>query len=157
MMGAPYPLQIVQTADHITLLHESHHVIRHIYMNDVHPNDDDLTPSFMGDSIGHWEKHVLVVDTTGFQVRTMERVGFDLRTSLDDSGLPHSEKLHTIERLRRIGDGNLLEDLITIDDPGEFNKNWTVRMVYRRQPGMRLLDYVCGETHRNISKVKRIS
>ena len=156
LMGAPYPLQIVQTADHITLLHESHHVIRHIYMNDVHPNDDDLAPSFMGDSIGHWERHVLVIDTIGFQVRTMERVGFDLRTSLDDSGLPHSEKLHTIERLRRIGNGNLLEDQITIDDPGVFNKNWTVRMVYKRQPGMRILDYVCGEPHRNISKVKRI-
>lgn len=157
LMGAPYPFQIVQTADRTTLLHESHHVIRSIYMNDVHPSEDDLAPSFMGDSIGHWEKHVLVIDTIGFQLRTMERVGFDLRTSLDDSGLPHSEKLHTIERLRRIGDGSLLEDLITIDDPEVFNNSWTVRMVYKRQPGMRILDYVCGEPHRDISKVKRIS
>jgi hypothetical protein len=157
LMGAPYPFQIVQTDDRITLLHESHHVIRTVYMNDAHPNADDLTPSFMGDSVGHWEKHVLVIDTIGFQVRTMDRVGFDLRTSLDDSGLPHSEKLHTIERLRRVGGGSLLEDLITIDDPEVFNRNWTVRMVYKRQPGMRILDYVCGEPHRDISKVKRIS
>ena len=157
LMGAPYPFQIIQTADRTTLLHESHHVIRNIYMNDVHPSEDDLMPGFMGDSIGHWEKHVLVIDTIGFQLRTMGRVGFELRTSLDDSGLPHSEKLHTIERLSRIGDGSLLEDRITIDDPEVFNNSWTVRMVYKRQPGMRILDYVCGEPHRDISIVKGIS
>ena len=77
-------------------------------------------PGYMGDSVGHWEGDTLVVDT----------IGFNDKTTLDMGGMPHSDAMHVIERIRRIDD-NTLEDLITVDDPKTFTKPWTQRMRYK--------------------------
>ena len=59
-----------------------------------------------GDSIGHWEDDTLVVD----------RVTFNERVWLDQGAHPHSDKLHVIERYRRLDLGHLEKD-VTVDDP----------------------------------------
>ena len=74
-----------------------------------HPSDPD--PSWLGYSVGTWEKDTLVVDT----------VGFNDRTWLDEAAHVHTEKLHLIERYKRI-DGKTLRLDMTIDDPGAYTK-----------------------------------
>ena len=72
-----------------------------------------LTPTYYGHSIGWWEGDTLVVDTTGFNE------GF----WIDRRGLPHTEKLRTLERFTRTDARRRYE--LTIDDPGAYTKPWT--------------------------------
>src|ERR1700682_2979603 len=62
MLGL-FPLQIVQTPTQIVILYEYMSVFRVIPLNAAHP--DDILPSYMGNSVGHWEGDTLVVDVTG--------------------------------------------------------------------------------------------
>jgi len=89
----------------------------------------------MGDSIGHWEKNTLVIDTVGFN----DKFWFDYL------GHPHTEKLHTIERYTRTDLGNITIE-VTIDDPGTYTKPFTTVGRARLQAG-ELLEYVCQENN----------
>jgi len=80
----------------ITIIYGNNNNVRQIRMNDSHPTK--LVPSPMGDSIGHWEGDMLVIDTIG--VRT------DSFTSADRFGTPQSEAMHVTEHYRLI-DGTL--------------------------------------------------
>lgn len=137
IMASPYPIQILQTPGQITFLHEVGHNVRIIYMDEQHPAD--LDPTFMGHSVGRWEGDTLVVDTVGFN---------DL-TQIDEEGIVHSDKLHVVERFRKINGGKQLEDLITIEDPVNFTAPWTTRRVYEWRPDVRIMEYVCEENNRN--------
>jgi hypothetical protein len=90
MLGVPVPMEIFQLPTRIIILQESLDPPRQIFMNRKHR--DDLFSSYLGDSIGKWEGDTLVVDT----------VGFNDKTWLDGVGLPHSEALHVVERIRRM-------------------------------------------------------
>src|SRR5882762_11576430 len=65
--GMPYiylqlfPMQIVQTPKEVIELFEYDHTVRHIFV-DGRKHPADLTPSYNGHSIGHWEADTLVVD-----------------------------------------------------------------------------------------------
>ena len=79
--GMPYiylqifPVQIVQTPKEVIELFEYDHMVRHIYM-DGRGHPADLTPSYNGHSIGHWERDTLVVDTIGLNGKTwLDRCG----------------------------------------------------------------------------------
>ena len=49
-------------AEEVAITH-THHETRHIYMNRSHPGKDELWPTRMGHSIGHWDGNTLIVDT----------------------------------------------------------------------------------------------
>ena len=53
-----------------------------------------MTPSWQGDSVGHYEGDTLVVDTVGIKTGPF--------SSVDRYGTPFSEKLHVVERYRLI-------------------------------------------------------
>ena len=74
----------------------------------------DLEPSYLGDSVGHWEGDALVVDVVGFN---------DL-TWFESDGRFHSEAMHVIERFTR--DGDLLKYEVTVEDPNVLTKPWTM-------------------------------
>jgi hypothetical protein len=101
------PYKIVQTPQLVVLLSEGNtHSYRRFFL-DGRPHNLDLEPnSWTGDSTGKWEGTTLVVDT----------IGFNDRTWLDDTGKPHSDQLHVIERYRR-SDAGTLEVQYTIEDP----------------------------------------
>jgi hypothetical protein len=63
-----FPMEVVQTPQKIVMLYEVFSVFRIIPLNAKHP--DDLEPSYMGDSVGHWEGDALVVDVTSFNDKT---------------------------------------------------------------------------------------
>ncbi|MBZ5675668.1 MAG: hypothetical protein LAP61_15615 [Acidobacteriia bacterium] len=109
------PYKIVQTPQLVVILSEGNtHSFRRIFL-DGRAHNLDLEPnSWTGDSIGRWEGNVLVVDT----------IGFNDRTWLDDTGKPHSDQLHVIERYRRPDAGRLVVEY-TIEDPKFLTRPYT--------------------------------
>ena len=133
---APYPIQILETPGQITMLFEEQNHFRIVRMGAKHAEDPD--PSYMGDSVGHWEAGTLVVDT----------VALTDRTTIDQVGMPHSEDLHLIERYRRV-DRDTLEVLVTLTDPKTFSAPWQTRAIYKSvPPGTGVSEYIC-ENNRN--------
>lgn len=145
ILGAPFPIQIIQTPGQVTIVHEVNHLFRLAFLDKQHPSADDALPFFMGDAVAKWEGDTLVVDTTNFNDKTY----------LDGTGLPHSDKLHIVERIRLINGGKQLEDVVTIEDPAMFTKSWQVRYVFDRRTDVRMEEFVCGEANRDVSAVKR--
>ena len=144
--GVPYlifgavegPIQIFEEQGEVMVIVEEGAEIWDIYLNAKHPPLDDIEPTFHGDSVGHWEGDTLVVDT----------VGLNTKTTLDQVGMPHSDALHVITRVRRT-DASTLEFMVTIDDPKTFSAPWTRRVIYKQsKPGERRREYVC-ENSRN--------
>jgi hypothetical protein len=132
---APYPQEIIQTPDQIIFMIEVMHTFRIVYLNARHP--DNLEPSHFGHSIGHWEGDTLVIDT----------IGFVKQTQIDEAGTLHSDQMHVVQRIRKVGDA--LEILFTIDDPGAFTKPWTAKRIWQWRPDVRFSEYVCEENNRN--------
>jgi len=83
-------MQMIQRPGEITLLYSNDHEVRHVRMNQPHPAR--LTPSWYGDSVGHYEGDTLVIDTVGVKIGPFAMV--------DMYGTPHSEALHVVERYR---------------------------------------------------------
>jgi hypothetical protein len=144
IMAAPYPIKILQTPKEVVILHEVQHLMRFIYLNEEHPNELDRT--FMGHSVGRWEGDTLVVDTTANSTQTL----------LDEAGDPHSDKLHVVERIRKIDGGKRLENMITIDDPGAYTKPWVTVRYYDWKPEIRFMEYICEENNRNATDANGI-
>ena len=64
----PFPMEILQVPGRVMMVFEYDHFVRYIYTDGRH-HPADLSPTWMGDAIGHWEGDTLVVDTTGFNER----------------------------------------------------------------------------------------
>jgi hypothetical protein len=129
----PTPLQIVQIPGEVLMLFEYDSLRRQIF-TDGRGHDTALGPSWMGDSIGHWEGNTLVVDT----------VNFNDTTWIDRVGHPHSDALHLTERIRRINHDHLSVD-ITIEDSKAYAKPWTAHLEYRLQPTWTLAERFCED------------
>jgi hypothetical protein len=85
-------MQLLQQQDHVTFIYMQDHEVRHVRLNAQHPAK--VTPSWHGDSIGHYEGDTLVIDTIGVKVGPVAIV--------DQAGTPYSEALHVTERYRLI-------------------------------------------------------
>lgn len=129
----PFPLQILQVPGEIVVMFEWDS-LRHQIFVDGRKHDETLGPSYMGDSIGHWEGDTLVADT----------VNFNDKTWLDRMGHPHSDQLHVIERIRRVDHDHLVDDL-TFDDPKVYSKPWTARMTYALHAKWTLQEQFCED------------
>ena len=64
MAMAMNSIVVLQAEKDITISLEEPRMTRRIRLNSAHPST--LVPSYLGDSIGHWEGDTLVVDTVGF-------------------------------------------------------------------------------------------
>ena len=116
------PQQIVQGPGVVVFLYDSpdasYDAFR-VVPTDGHPHrtaeqTNGLSPSYMGDSIGHWEADTLVVDTIDFNGEVW--LGID--------GWFTSTKMHVIERLRR--EGEVLHYQATVEDPEVLSKPWAM-------------------------------
>ncbi len=106
--------RITQSADEITMLYGSMGIERTIHLNaSGHPAD--LEPSLAGHSIGRWENDVLVVDTVGFAPGILSA----------DGRLPHSDRLHVVERFTLDPDTFALRRTYTAEDPAYFEGQYT--------------------------------
>jgi hypothetical protein len=164
-----YEMQILRSKDQITILYLHDHQLRRVRLNQPHPAR--VTPSWYGDSIGHYEGNTLVIDTVGIKVGPFSVV--------DQFGTPHSEALHLVERYHLIdgkaareiaernerengrvppeGTGVLIDSdykgeglqvQFTVEDPGVFTKRWSAAVTYRHVQDRILPEDVCAEnTH----------
>ncbi|HTK34206.1 MAG TPA: hypothetical protein VL358_02820 [Caulobacteraceae bacterium] len=131
------PFEIFQEPKQISFFFEEDHQYTFIHFDAKHP--DHVKPSFLADSIAHWDGDTLVVDT----------IGFNGETPLNSIQL--SAKAHTVMRLRLINGGKSLENIITIDDPVDFTRPWQMKILYDREPaGAHLAESVYAENNRNL-------
>ena len=139
MMFSPYPFEILQQPNRIVFVYEGGaHIWRIVWM-DGRPHPADPNPTWMGDSVGHWEGDTLVIDA----------VGFNNKTWLDEAGHPHTEQLHVIERYTRTGPLSMKYE-VTIDDPGAYSKPWSNSTTILFRPGEVLMEYICQEGERDL-------
>jgi len=124
-------------AKYIFQLQEANaHSYRQIF-TDGRKHPEDPSPTWYGHSIGWWEGPTLVVDT----------IGLNDRFWLDGSGIPHTERLHLIERWTRTNFTTLRRD-VTIEDPGAFTRPFTVTYTAKLgTPDSEIMEYICIENN----------
>ncbi len=151
-------IEILQQPDKIAILYAYDHQVRHVRLNQSHPSQ--VTPTWYGDSVGHYESDTLVIDTIGIKVGPFAAV--------DWYGTPHTEALHVVERYRLIDyeaakdgwerdakenwraqpapnyRGKYLQLHFTVDDEGAFTTPWAATMTYGRSRGD-WAEAVCAE------------
>jgi hypothetical protein len=151
-----FPLQLLEAPDQIVILREASGMPRRIY-TDGRAHPDDLEPSWMGHSTGHWDGETLVVDTIGLNglARAMNGVGSNARVSEDDAKprMPSSERLHLVERMKLVANGELLEDELTINDPKTYTEPLILKHYFQRRPDIDMLEYYCSENPRDDTAV----
>lgn len=133
----PSKNKFIQTPETVYILYEYGVAFRVVRLNSKHADDPD--PQWWGDSIGWYENgDTLVVDT----------VGLNDKTWLDQVGHPHTDKLHLIERYKRV-DADTLDLDVTVDDPGAYTKIWHGHRVLKAsKTGFLRYQWVCS-THEN--------
>jgi hypothetical protein len=164
-------MQMLQQPDRITILYGWDHEVRHVRMDSPHPAQ--VTPSWYGDSVGHYEGDTLVIDTVG--IKSDRPVAM-----VDLYGTPYTKALHVVERYRLLDydstkealervatknfrlppvtigvdvdpnyKGNGLQLQFTVEDEGVFTTPWSATITYRRginsHGTYKLLEGVCAE------------
>jgi hypothetical protein len=140
--------QLVQQPHKVTILYNYDHQVRYVRLNEPHPAQ--MTPSWYGDSVGHYEGDTLVVDTVGIRIGPWAMI--------DWFGTPHTAALHVVERYRLIDyaaakegferdakenqiapgtrdaspPGKYLQLRFTVEDEGVFTTPWTASMTFGR-------------------------
>jgi hypothetical protein len=115
-----YGMQMLQQPDKITIIYLQDHEFRQVRMNQPHPAQ--VTPSWYGDSVGHYEGNTLVIDTAGVRIGPFAMV--------DMYGTPYSEALHVVERYQLL-DYEAAKDGIERD----------AKINQRYPPGLNAIDF----------------
>jgi hypothetical protein len=152
VFGMQLGVQIFQGKDEVLFLYNQDSQVRRVRLNAAHPAH--LTPSWKGDSVGHYEGDTLVIDTIGIKTGPV--------AVIDRYGTPFSKALHVVERYRlidakdaaaaqarhekeagRVGGepgvmpvdtayGKGLQLALTIEDPGTLTAPLPALVTYRR-------------------------
>jgi hypothetical protein len=138
-----FPVQIVQTPKQVIFLYEYMNVFRVIPLNAKHP--DDMEPTYMGDSVGHWEGDTLVVDVTGYNDKTW----------LVGAGTFHTEALHVTERYTRVNADRIDVDVV-MEDPNVLTKPWPYHTTLMLRNGTRVREYVCAEDNEDPDRYEKL-
>ena len=160
---------LLQSKDEVTLIYVNGPNVRRVRMNVPHPAR--VTPSWLGDSVGHYEGDTLVVDTVGIKAPGPLAV-------IDRYGTPFSDALHVVERYRLIDGATAAEAVrqhrraftadtapvrfdiygaefdqdtshkglqveVTVDDPKTFTTPWKGFATYR--PETAWPEMICAE------------
>ena len=128
--SVPYQFELVESSHHLAILYGYPGSFRTI-PTDGGPHPADPDPTWMGDSIAHWEGDTLVVDSVGFNDKT------------EINGYKHTDALHIVERFRR-PDYSTLQYEATLEDPNVFVKPWTVSRNFNLRTDLSKVDeFVC--------------
>ena len=130
-------LDIRQGLKDVAIVAKSPSSVRYLYLDGrSHPAKDELDPVTNGNSIGHWDGDVLVVDTIGFSDRGITAIpGGGFRT-------PDS---HLVERFHLLNGGGILSVTSTWEDPKVFQTPHTYEFRYYRVPQIGYpLQYSCN-------------
>jgi hypothetical protein len=134
--NGPFPIQIMQTADHVAFLFELGNWFHVVPFKEAHSAEPN--PTWFGESIAKWDGDTLVVDT----------VGFNGWSRLDTRGHPHSDKLHVVQTFRRYDAGHIAY-AVTVEDPVFYTKPWTNERTFTLTSG-EVIEYSCQENNRSL-------
>ena len=130
--------QILQTKDHVIILHE---MVRHARMIplDGRPHVSSKIGMWMGDSRGRFEGDTLVVETTNFN-----DLGWVASNAMARriQGIPVSEKLRVTERFTRVG-VDLIDYEVTVEDDTHYTAPWTASIPMFKDAGYEIYEYAC--------------
>ncbi|BBC74382.1 conserved hypothetical protein [Altererythrobacter sp. B11] len=138
MRLAQYPYEFIFAPGRVTINQEAWMQTRTIW-TDGRTHPEDLDPTFMGHSIGHWEGDTLVVDTVGI---------LDELEITDGAG--HSPQFHLVERIHLDpANPDLLVNEMRMEDPEALAAPYEVKATYRRDRYGELIEFQCSENNRN--------
>ena len=129
--GWPYPLEILQNEQQLTILYESFREVRRIFL-DGRDFPEDLPARAMGYSLGRWEGSTLEVKSA------LLKPAF-----LDQAGQPVSENARVVERISMSEDGQNLRSLLTLHDPENYRRPIIRYRQWRKTPDTTILEYDC--------------
>ena len=126
------PMKFFQSPGMIALYIESSGMTRFIH-TDGRKHSERPNPTYLGESVGHWEGDTLVVDTTGFAPDTLFQIGKLAKnlTQGDPSPLSgvifgkHGPNLRLVERMRMVN-FDTLEIQTTIHDDTVFKRPYSL-------------------------------
>lgn len=124
-------MRIVQSPTEVAISYEMLHDTRIIPL-DGRAFPDVGFSQFMGASTGHYEGDTLVVETR------------NLTDKLAIGRYAHSVDAILTERFTRI-DPDMIDYVVTVDDPRTFTAPWTFRLTLTTQPDYEILEYSCHE------------
>jgi hypothetical protein len=126
--------QFVQTPATTAIVSEFIHDVRLVRMNSTH--SPAVITSWLGDSIGWWERDTLVVETKNFSpssgVRLSARYLFLV-----------SPQTGVIERFTRVSE-NELNYVFTVTDPTYYSRSWTAETHLLRSH-VKMFEIACHE------------
>jgi hypothetical protein len=123
LMTRVWPIAMIQKPTAIYMISGFMNSVRIVYLDGrPHTDPEIIIPSFNGESIGRWEGETLVVDT----------IGFPGDHQWIDRGIPASDALHVVERMRLIDGGATLEIEYAMTDPKSFEGEWKFTKFWRR-------------------------
>jgi hypothetical protein len=164
-------MQMLQQPDQVTILYNYDNQVRQVRLNQPHPAK--VTPSWYGDSVGHYQGETLVIDTVGIKIGPFSMI--------DVYGTPYTNLLHVIERYRLIEyeaakeveervtkemwhspgrmssaglrvapdyKGKALQLQFTVEDDGVFTMPWSATITYWRSFD-EWPEFVCAESPRS--------
>jgi hypothetical protein len=125
MMTRVWPVAMIQLPTAIFMVSELMNSMRIVYLDGrPHTDPDIAVRSFNGESIGRWEGDTLVIDTTNF---------VDEHHWIHDRmGIPASDALHIVERIRMRNEGKQLEIEFTLTDPKMWEGDWKMVKTWNR-------------------------
>jgi hypothetical protein len=139
----PHLTKAIHTPKLLVLLYEVNAMYRQIFI-DGRALPEDRNPTWNGYSTGRWDGDTLVVTTAGFRD--------DLW--IDTGGSPMSDRAVMTERIRRPNFGTL-EIELTIDDPKNYTKPFTVTMTQNIELDTDLIDEFCLENEKSYERMIR--
>jgi hypothetical protein len=139
----PHLTKAIHTPKLLVLLYEVNAMYRQIFI-DGRPLPADRNPTWNGYSTARWEGDTLVVTTAGFRDDTW----------IDTGGSPMSDVATMTERIRRPNYGTL-EIELTIDDPKNYSKPFTVDLTQDIELDTDLIDEFCLENEKSYERMQR--
>jgi hypothetical protein len=117
-------------------LFEYHHEWRTFWLNRDHPGADDLDPTFEGDSVAHWEGNTFVVDTIGYNGKTMVSMNV---------GHSKSDAFHLVERFTRTDKDHLELEMTYYDPKAWGDKSWPgFKRYYHKANIKEFREFICS-------------
>ena len=132
--------QFVQSKDYLVEISDDDSPGFHLIYLDGRGHPKEPNPAWYGHNVGRWEGDTLVVD----------RVGFNDTVWLDQEMHPHTDKLHVVERYRRLDVGHL-ETEVTVEDPGTVAKPYSIKRVSELAPTEEIYEFICPENNRDLT------
>ena len=138
MQTFQYPFEFIFAPGRVTINQEAWMQTRTIW-TDGRAHQEDPDPTFMGDSIGHWEGDTLVAETIA------------INDMLDlQRGMSHSPAFKITERIHLDpADPNVLLNEMTLEDSEALEEPFSVTVRYGRDRYGALLEFQCSENDRN--------